>query len=156
MKKTFPHWKTVYLLCSLLYMGWVITVGDTEFNRINNQYQRLAAALDAGRITAAAVQELASECREKNGVEAGNDADRCASWPPAVVQARARKVEARLLQTKKRGLTKVVMFYTGFAVLFLLGPPLFLYLVLAGGIRIYKSVTFVRDNEKSSNTHREY
>lgn len=156
MKKIFRHWKPIYLLCSLLYMGWVITVGDTEFDRINSQFRRLAAALDEGRVTAAAVQELAAECRKGTGAEAGNEVGRCSSWPPEVLAARALKVKGRLLQEKKRGLAKVVMFYTGFAVLFLLGPPLFIYLVLTGGIRIFKSVKFVRNNEKNSTPEREY
>lgn len=148
MKKIFRHWKPIYLLCSLLYMGWVLSVGGTEFERINSQYRQLTAALNDGRITAAVVQEMVSECRENFGIDPGNGPDRCTSWPPALVETRAKQVKARLLQAKKRGFAKVVMFYVGFAVLFLLGPPLFFYLVIAGGIRIFKSVKFVRDNGK--------
>jgi hypothetical protein len=72
--------------------------------------------------------------------------EECSSRPPPqVVEAKENEIEERLLQAKERGTIKVVLFYTGFTLIFLLGPPIFIYLILAGSIRIYKSVKFVRD-----------
>jgi len=61
--KIFRRWKIIYAVCCLVYIGWVIHVGDNEFDRINSQYRRLVSQLDAGRIRTAAIDELITECR---------------------------------------------------------------------------------------------
>jgi hypothetical protein len=126
-------------------MGWMIHAGDIEFDRINSQYRRLEAQLDDDRIREAAVEELLAEClreaRERPDLKEGT----CRSWPDLVVDTKALAVKERRIRAKDRGLIKVVLFYTGFVVIFLLGPPVVTYLLLVGAIRIYRSIKFVSD-----------
>lgn len=145
MKKNLRHWKFIYAFCCLLYMGWIIHIGDNEFDRINSQYKRIVAQLDAGRIRSAALEELTAACRKNTEELAGQEEDSCSSWEPQVVKVKEKEIEERRLQAQDRGIIKVILFYTGFVLIFLLGPPLFTYLILVGSIRIYKSVKFVRD-----------
>jgi len=143
MKKFFRHWRIIYALSCLVYIGWVIHVGANEFNRINGQYRRIVEQLDAGRIRSAALEELIAECRRKSRERLGMEAA-CTSWPPHVLEAREKAVEERLIRTRERGIIKVVLFYTGFVLIFLLGPSLFIYLLIVGIIRLYKSIKIVR------------
>ena len=145
IKRIFRHWKIIYLVCSLAYMGWVIHVGDIEFDRINSQYQRLVKQLDTGRIRDAALEELTADCRKETREKAEPEEDDCHSWPDAGVTAKAEEVKERRLRAKERGFIKVVLFYTGFVVIFLLGPPVIIYLLLIGAIKVYRSVKFVRE-----------
>jgi len=62
----------------------------------------------------------------------------------AMVEAKSKAIEERLIQAKERGTIKLVLFYAGFVFIFLLGPPLFIYLLLVGIIKVYKSVKIVR------------
>jgi len=144
MKKIFRHWKIIYTICSLVYMGWVIHVGGNEFDRINSQYRTIVKQLEAGRIRAAALEELVAECRRQAKERIALKDEGCYSWSDLAVAAKGKEIEERLLRAKQRGLIKVVLFYAGFAVIFLLGPVIFIYLLLVGAIRIYKSVKFVR------------
>lgn len=144
MKKIFRHWKIIYAVCCLIYMGWVIGVGGNEFDRINSQYRRIVAQLDVARIRDAALEELIAECRKEKKEQRGLQEAGCSSPPPQVTEARVKEIEERRTRDKERGIIKVVLFYTGFVLIFLLGPPLFIYLILAGGIKIYKSIQFVR------------
>ena len=141
--KIFRRWKIIYAVCCLVYMGWVINVGTNEFDRINGQYHRLVKQLDAGRIRSKALEELITECRRDSTMQARQE-DGCSSWPPTVVEAKSKAIEERLIQAKERGTIKLVLFYAGFVFIFLLGPPLFIYLLLVGIIKVYKSVKFVK------------
>jgi hypothetical protein len=125
-------------------MGWMIHVGGNEFDRINSQYRRLVDQLDAGRIRGVAVEELITEWCRESAVRADRQEDGCTSWPPHVVEAREKAVEERLIRSKERGTIKLVLFYTGFVLIFLLGPPLFIYLLIVGVIKLYKSVKIVK------------
>ena len=142
--KKFRHWRIIYAICCLVYMGWVIHVGGNEFDRINGQYHRLVEQLDRGRIRAKALEELIAECRRESAVRLDLQEDACTSWPPSMVEAREKTIEERRIRAKERGTIKLLLFYTGFVLIFLLGPPLFIYLLLVGTIKIYKSITIVR------------
>lgn len=145
MIKIFRHWKILYLMCSLAYMGWVIHVAGNEFDRINSQYRRIVTQLDADRIRSAALEELMITCRKNAEESAEPEKDDCSSWPPQAVEAKSKEIEERRLKAQDKGIIKMVLFYTGFVLIFLLGPPLFIYLILVGSIRIYKSIKFVRE-----------
>jgi hypothetical protein len=136
MKNIFRHWRVIYLIASLIFMGWVIHVGENEFDRINSQYRRLVAQLDDDRVRKAAVEELLAEClreaRERPDLKEGT----CESWPDLVVDTKALAIKERRIQAKERGVVKVVLFYFWFVVI---------YLLLVGAIRIYRSIKFVRD-----------
>lgn len=145
IKKIFRHWRIFYLIGSLVFMGWVIHVGGNEFDTINSQYRQLEAQLDDDLIRKAAIEELRSEClkeaRERPELKEGT----CRSWPDLVVDTKALAIKERRSQAKERGFAKVVLFYFWYVVIFLLGPPLFVYLVLIGAIKIYRSVRFVQE-----------
>ena len=144
MKKFFRHWKIIYAVCSLVYMGWVINVGSNEFDRINGQYRRLVAQLDAGRIKSGALEELTAECRRRSPKSFGLEEDACLSFPPQVVAARGKAIEERRIRAREQGTIKLILFYAGFVVIFLLAPPTLIYLLIAGVISLYKNVKIVR------------
>jgi hypothetical protein len=61
-----------------------------------------------------------------------------------VVEAKAREIEERRIRARERGAIKLVMFYTGFVLIFLLAPPVLIYLLLIGIITLYKNIKIVR------------
>jgi len=142
--KKIKGWQILYAVCCLVYMGWVTKVGTTEFDRINSQYRRIVEQLDARRIKVAALEELRADCRRESSLRAGHKEDVCVSWPPAVVEAREKAVAERLARARERGIVKVVLFYTGFVFIFLLAPPILIYLFIAGVLALYKNIKFVR------------
>jgi hypothetical protein len=144
MKTIFRHWKIIYVVCALAFMSWVLHVGTNEFDRINSQYRRLGAQLDAGRIKSGALEELTSECRRKSGGSAGLEEHACLSFPPQALEAREKAITEHRKRAKEKGTIKLVLFYTGFVVIFLLAPPALIYLLLAGVIALYKNIKFVR------------
>ncbi len=142
--KKFRHWRIIYAVCCLVYIGWTIDIGTNEFDRINGQYRNLVDQLDAGRIRTEALEELTAECRRESAIRGGRQEKDCSSWPPTVVEARGKVIEERLVRAKERGTIKLVLFYAGFVLIFLLGPPLIIYLLIVGIIKLYKSVKIVR------------
>jgi len=145
IKKIFRHWRIFYLIVTLVFMGWVIHAGGNEFDRINSQYRSLVARLDDGLIRKAAVDELLAECRREVKERPELKEGTCRSWPDLVVDAKALAIKERRIQAKERGFVKAMLFYFWFVVIFLLGPPLFVYLFLIGAIKIYKSIKFVQE-----------
>ena len=145
MRKIFRYWKIIYLAGSLIFMAWIIHVGDHEFDRINSQYRMLVRQLEPEPIRQAAIEELTAACLRK--IHGGADPERvnCHSWPDTVTAAKGEEIRERRLRDKEKGLVKMVLFYTGFSVIFLLGPPIIVYLLLVGAIRIYRTVKFVRN-----------
>jgi hypothetical protein len=142
--KIFRHWRIIYAVCCIIYVGWVIHVGGNEFDRINSQYRNLVVQLDGNKINAVAVEELVTECSRAAKDRLDLQEDDCSSWPPHVVEARAKMIEERLFQARKRGRIKLVLFYTGFVLIFLLGPPLIIYLLLVAVIKVWKSIKIVK------------
>ena len=137
-------WKIIYAVCCLIYMGWTINVGTNEFDRINNQYRVILDRLDQNRIRTKALEELADECRKESKMRLGLEKDACLSWPPAVVEARGQKIEERLLRVRDRGRIKLVLFYAGFVLIFLLAPPSLIYLLIIGIIKLKENIKIVR------------
>lgn len=142
--KKIRHWRIIYTVCSLVYIGWVIHVGTNEFDRVNSQYRRLVGQLDAGRIRTAALEELNAECRRETKGRLDLEEDACLSWPLTVVEARGKAIKERQIRAKERGTIKLVLFYAGFVIIFLLGPPFFIYLLIVGFLKLYKTIKIVR------------
>ena len=143
--KIFRYWKYVYALCCLAYIGWMIHVGTNEFDRVNGQYRLLVDQLDPGRVRIVALEELAAECiRKKSNRPMDPANDSCSTWPPQIVTARVRVIEERFNRARERGFIKLAMFYTGFVTMFLLGPPILVYLLIVAIILLYKNIKFVR------------
>jgi hypothetical protein len=142
--KKFRKWRIIYWVCCFVYLGWIINLGTNEYDRINSQYRRIANQLDAGRIRTTALEELGTEWFRKSMVRPGLKEDACFSWPPAMVEAREKKIEERLGKAKKQAAIKLVLFYMIFVILFLLAPPLLIYLLIVGVIRVFSSIKFVK------------
>ena len=142
--KKFRKWRIIYWVCCFVYLGWMINLGTNEYDRINSQYRRIANQLDAGRIRTAALEELGTEWCKKSIVRPDLKEDACFSWPPVVVEAREKKIEERLGKAKKQAAIKLVLFYMIFVILFLLAPPLLIYLLIVGVIRVFSSIKFVK------------
>ena len=143
MKKIRP-WKIIFAVCCLVYIGWTINVGTNEFDRINSQYRVILAQLDQGRIRTKALEELTAECNKEPKLLADRQENACLSWPPAVVEARGKEIEERLLRVRERGRIKLALFYAGFVLIFLLAPPVLIYLLIVGIIKIKENIKIVR------------
>jgi len=142
--KKIREWQIIYVICCLVYMGWVIHAGTNEFSRINGQYRRIANRLDEERLKTEALQELIAECRRESGSRTGRQEERCLSWTTMEVEARAENLEERLIRERGRGLLKLVLFYAIFVILFLFTPPALIYLLIIGIIKIFVNVKIVR------------
>jgi hypothetical protein len=118
--KKFRKWRIIYWVCCFVYLGWIINLGTNEYDRINSQYRRIANQLDAGRIRTTALEELGTEWFRKSMVRPGLKEDACFSWPPAMVEAREKKIEERLGKAKKQAAIKLVLFYMIFVSFFCL------------------------------------
>ncbi|MFO7605566.1 MAG: hypothetical protein R6W72_04615 [Desulfurivibrionaceae bacterium] len=141
--KKWRRWQLLYALCSLVYMGWMINVSAFEFDRINGQYRRIAGQLDDDRLRKAALAELNRECSESAARNAGDETE-CSSWPPARVEAAEGQLEERLTRARARAAVKLALFYAVFAVFFLLAPPLLIYLLIVGIIKIFLDIKIGR------------
>ncbi len=144
IKRIFRHWKRIYLVCCLVYVGWVIHAGWPEFLKVNHQYQVLAGRLEPDRIRAIALEELAAECRRGLRQQNIPDDGACSGWSSALVKAKSDEVAERLERARKRGLIKVVLFYSSVVVIFLLFPSLFLYVLVLGVVTLSKNIRIVR------------
>ncbi len=144
MKKLFRHWKSIYLVCSLVFIGWVILIGVPEFHKVNRQYGLLVNQLEPERIKAVALKELDAECRRESWKRNLPEEPACPSWSSEVVTAKNNSVKERLEQARERGLIKVALFYGTFVVIVLLTPPLFIYLFILGIITLCKNIKIVR------------
>ena len=143
MKKV-KLWKIIYAVCCLIYMGWTINVGTNEFDRVNSQYRAILAQLDQDSIKTKALEELIAECNKESAVQADRQEDACLSLPPAELEAREKKIEKRLLQVRERGRIKLVLFYAGFLLIFLLAPTVLIYLLIIGVIKLKENIKIVR------------
>jgi hypothetical protein len=143
MKKIFRHWKIIYLICCLLYTGWMIHAGRNEFDRINGQYRRLKIQLEPARIKQAAFEELLADCRRTLQEHVDYHQEVCSDPAPREVEARANLVAEQREQARQRGLVKLVLFYLGFVVIFLLAPMILVYMIIVGAILLKKHIRFV-------------
>ena len=143
MKKV-KLWKIIYAVCCLIYMGWTINVGTNEFDRVNSQYRAILAQLDQDSIKTKALEELIAECNKESALQADRQEDACLSWPPEILEAREKKIEKRLLQVRERGRIKLVLFYAGFLLIFLLAPTVLIYLLIIGVIKLKENIKIVR------------
>jgi len=142
--KKIRTWKIIFAVCCLIYMGWTINVGTNEFDRINSQYRAILEELDQGRIRTKALEELTAECNKEPKLLANRQKNACLSWPPAVVEAKEKELEERLLRVRERGRIKLVLFYAGFVLIFLLAPPALIYLLIVGILRLKENIKIIR------------
>ena len=142
--KKIKLWKIIYAVCCLVYIGWTINVGTNEFDRINSQYRAILVQLDQDSIKTKALEELIAECNKESALQADRQEDACLSLPPEELEAREKKIEKRLLQVRERGRIKLVLFYAGFLLIFLLAPTVLIYLLIIGVIKLKENIKIVR------------
>lgn len=149
-----PIWRIGYAACSLVYMVWVGYLSLGNFDMVHRQYRLAQKRLQPTQIEEIAFKELVDKCRKESGRvdlsrEAGETsmtadaADPCLSWPAAVLAERQETVKERLVTERNRIVRKLLMFYVFFGLVFLVLPPVFLYMLLSFFIWIYKSIKFV-------------
>jgi hypothetical protein len=144
MKKIFRHWKIIYLVCCLVFTGWIIHAGRNEFDRVNGQYQRLKAQSEPASIREAVLEDLIADCQKILQHRAGYHEDDCSDPDPQDVEARVNLIEEMRDRDKQRGLIKLVLFYIGFVTIFLLIPMILVYLLIMALLLLYKNIKFVR------------
>ena len=143
MKRIRP-WQIIYAICCLAYMGWTINVGTNEFDRINSQYRAILDRLEQGSIKNKALEELTSECKKESELQAGRKENACLTWPSAVVETKEKEIQKHLLRVRDRGRIKLVLFYAGFVLIFLIAPPVLVYLLIIGIIKLKENIKIVR------------
>lgn len=143
MKKIFRHWKIIYLVCCLVFTGWMIHAGRNEFDRINGQYRRLKVQIEPVRIKEAAIEDLIADCQKILQQHSGYQEGDCSDPNPLDVKARVNFIKEERNRARQRGLIKLTLFYVGFVIIFLLAPMILVYLLIVAVILLYKNVKFV-------------
>ena len=147
-------WWIAYALCCLVYMVWMVRLGQHDLGMVHSQYQQAGARLQPEHIRKKALQELVDQCRQDARVRGGPGStgnaaiataeDPCRSWPPAVLERQQHSVQERLAREKSRAQRKLVLFYGAFVIVFLLLPPLILFLPLSAVIWVIKRIRLAR------------
>jgi hypothetical protein len=147
-------WRTYFVICCLVYTGWVIHLGGNDFGRIHREYRRAKDLTTADRITVVALEELLIECRKKEAQQAdpssnakkvgseiaADKEDTCLSWPPAVVEAKKNEIVNRF----DRARSKLILFYVFFVILFLIIPQVLVYVAVSLIVRMFTTIEIVR------------
>lgn len=147
-------WRRIYAVCALVYLVWVGFLSQGEIDMVNTRYSRAKERLEPVRIEKIALQELVEECRleqEQSGMTAGAAAvepDPCLSRSSAVVKEQVAKVQARLLDEKKKAGRKLILFYVTYAVFFLVLPVVVTYYLLAFIIWMARGTTSAKKEKK--------
>jgi hypothetical protein len=147
-------WRVGYAVCSLIYMVWVVYLSLNNFDLVHRQYRSAQKQLQPKQIEKIALKELVDRCRKeskridiprtKDGAAIAVTDDPCLSWPESVLTERENAVKERLVAEKSRVVRKLAIFYVSFGLIFLILPPVFLYMLLSFAIWIYKSIKFVK------------
>ena len=147
-------WRISYAVCCLIYVVWVVQLSLNNFDMVHSDYRRNEKSLQPAQIKEIALQELVSQCRKelKRSGRHSSDGDKssvatddtCLSWPAAVLEQRQNAVERRLAEEQSRGIGKLVVFYVFFGIIFLILPPVLLYLLLSLFIWIFKTIKIAR------------
>ena len=152
-QKKIMTWRLAYAACSLLYVAWVVHLSLHNFEMVHSDYRRAGERLQPARIAAIALQELVEQCRQEviandqprpaNAGEALAADDPCLAWPTTVLEERQKDVKERLLGQRSLTGRKLLLFYLTFGTIFLIMPPLLLYLLLSLLAWILRSLKFV-------------
>jgi hypothetical protein len=149
-------WQLIYAVCCLVYVGWVSYQGSFDLTRVYRDYRRIGVQMEPGRIHAAAVEELSTECRKRAAKQKtavpGPDtgltsvmADQgCNSFPPAVVATRAAAIGEILAESYRRVSKKLLFFGVFFVVVFLIIPPVLVYGFAVVVVKVFQAIKIVR------------
>jgi hypothetical protein len=145
-------WRLGYGVCCLFYVAWVVHLSPNNFDMVHGEYRRIEARLQPERIEELALKELVDKCRKEAGRSnrhqhtSGDQvaADPCLSWPVAALEKRQKVVAERLVDERRGAVRKLLVFYLGFGIIFLILPPVILYLLLSLFIWFYRSIAGVK------------
>lgn len=145
-------WRAIFAAFCLLYTAWVVFLGLGNFAKVHGEYRRVRESQQPTRIERIALQELVGECRraeERAGRGGANDVpiaaeEDCRSFPPPVLEARKKNIAVNLQAEEKRFLRKLVVFYAGFGLFFVVLPLGLLYLLLSFLVWLFKDMKFVK------------
>jgi len=157
-KDTRFDWRIGYAAFCLLYAAWVIYLGLDNFDKVHSEYRWASEQLQPARIRETALQELAEQCRREArkdskrsdryrkgaGMLSAAEEDACLSWPEAELTKQEKKVGERLDEKAGRLKRKLIVFYITFASIFLVLPMVFLYLLLAFLVWLFRGVKIIR------------
>lgn len=153
-------WRICYSICCLSYIGLILYLGRTEFDRVNDQYRKAGERLNPVWVKKSALMELRDECRKKSprlvhgqgseenqaqatpaGPRAWTPVEENACLEPtrAVVSAREEKLTRDLTGQRNRAAMKFVLFYVSFLVFFLVVPLILLYWVGVFFLLVFQS-----------------
>ena len=150
-EKSLP-WRFGYGCCCLVYLVWVVQLSHNNFEMVQCDYRRAEAGLQPMRIKALALKELVAKCRKESKriepLRQSRDqavaADPCLIWPEAVLDRQQEVVVKRLVDVRHGAISKLVVFYVGFGVIFLILPPVILYLLLSFFVWLFRGLKVVR------------
>ncbi|HIJ78253.1 MAG: hypothetical protein OEY01_02970 [Desulfobulbaceae bacterium] len=150
------NWRLGYGVGCLVYLVWVVQLSFNNFGMVHHDYRSAEARLQPQRIEAMALAELVGQCRKEAGrggrhrpATAQVVADPCRDWPAPVIAARQKAVAERLAGELSLAVRKLVLFYVSFGVIFLILPPVILYLLLSFFIWLYQGVKGGKDGAPS-------
>lgn len=134
-------------------MVWVVYLSLFNFALVHRDYRRADKLLQPARIKEVARQELVDQCRRElkrfnrlratPNIVSATAEDTCLSMQADVFEERQKAVTERLEHERSRMVRKLVLFYIYFGIIFLILPPVILYLLLSALIRLFKSIKFV-------------
>ncbi len=136
-------WRIGYLICCLIYVGWVVRLSGNDFERMHRQYRETAARLAPAQSREIARQEVIADCREAQERMGRFEDQKCLAVSPADLERREKVVVKRLIGERHRSFRKLIVFYATFVIIFLLAPPLLLYGLIVLFIKVFGKVKVV-------------
>jgi hypothetical protein len=149
-------WQLIYAVCCLVYVGWVGYQGSFDLTRVYRDYRRIGVQMEPGRIHAAAVKELSTECRKRvaeqktavsgpdNGLTSVIVDRKCNSFPAAIVAVREVAIGERLAERYRRISKKLLLFGVFFVVVFLVIPPVLVYAIAVVVVKVFQAIKIVK------------
>ena len=147
-------WRVVYAVCCLLYVAWMVHLSFNNFAMVHRDYRRAGERLQPVQVAKIALRELVDQCHQDTlpgdqlrwatvkGAVADEDA--CLHWPTTVLVQRQEVVTERLLAQRDLAGRKLVLFYGSFGTVFLILPPVLLYLLLSSIAWIFRNLKVVK------------
>lgn len=137
-------WRIGYLICCLIYAGWVVRLSVNDFERVHRQYRETGVRLAPAQSREIARRELIVECREEQEQVGRFDDQKCLAVSPADLEQKEKVVVKRLVGERHRALRKLIVFYATFVIIFLLAPALLTYGAIILFIKVFTTVKIVK------------
>lgn len=139
-----PGWRIGYLICCLIYAGWVVHLSANDFEKVHLQYRETGARLAPAQSRKIARQALITACRGKQELLGHIENQKCLAVSPADLAQKEKVVVKRLRGERHRALRKLIVFSATFVVIFLLAPPLLVYGMIILFIKVFSTVKITK------------